>query len=422
MNKTTPRGTARRVRRALVAAHRYAGLAIAVFLIVTSITDSAIVFFRELDDCLNASLAYIEPPSQTAAPLPHLALRAQADLQLPAGYSVWELPLAPLPPGRALRLSLNHEGDGAQIYTAAYVNPYSGRLIGLRNQTDFSDPRNLMLLLYALHDTLMLGTLGTWLLGIAALLWTIDCFVGFYLTLPPSGPGHARRGWWTRWTPAWLVRTGSFFSAVSSFHRTAGLWLWPVLFVFAWSSVAFLMPALYQPVMSALFRSEHGESLPALPEPRSDPHLSWPEALKRGEELMAAEARARGFTIAAPALLSHEPEFGFFRYQVSSSLDLGSGGDTTVWMDSDTGRQVDFWAPTGRSSGNTVDSWLTQLHFGTKLRLLYRLFIFVVGIATAGLSATGLLIWLRKRRVRSAKARHQRKAGEEICLCGRAQT
>ena len=33
---------------------------------------------------------------------------------------------------------------------------------------------------------LALGGLGGWLLGVVALAWTIDCFVGFYLTLPMS--------------------------------------------------------------------------------------------------------------------------------------------------------------------------------------------------------------------------------------------
>ena len=44
---------------------------------------------------------------------------------------------------------------------------------------------NLMPFLYRIHRQLALpGKLGTWILGTVALVWTLDCFVGFFLTLP----------------------------------------------------------------------------------------------------------------------------------------------------------------------------------------------------------------------------------------------
>ena len=38
--------------------------------------------------------------------------------------------------------------------------------------------------IYSLHFKLALGMTGFWIMGIVALVWTLDCFVGFYLTLP----------------------------------------------------------------------------------------------------------------------------------------------------------------------------------------------------------------------------------------------
>lgn len=37
---------------------------------------------------------------------------------------------------------------------------------------------------YRLHYSLALDTIGTYAFGIIALLWTLDCFIGAYLTLP----------------------------------------------------------------------------------------------------------------------------------------------------------------------------------------------------------------------------------------------
>ena len=56
------------------------------------------------------------------------------------------------------------------------------------------------------------------LLGIIAIIWTLDCFVGFYLTLPrPAKRANAARaasvtrqldrGFWARWKPAWAIKT-----------------------------------------------------------------------------------------------------------------------------------------------------------------------------------------------------------------------
>jgi hypothetical protein len=89
--------------------------------------------------------------------------------------------------------------------------------------------------------------------GIAALIWTIDSFVALYLSLPISvrrheaGTGMAamvpRRSWWTRWKPSWLVKwRGTLFRVSFDLHRAAGLWVWGILLVFAWSSVGLNLP------------------------------------------------------------------------------------------------------------------------------------------------------------------------------------
>jgi hypothetical protein len=52
---------------------------------------------------------------------------------------------------------------------------------------------------YDLHMYLALGGTGAWVLGVV--IWTLDCFVGFYLTLPV-----AIAQFWRRWRPSWLIK------------------------------------------------------------------------------------------------------------------------------------------------------------------------------------------------------------------------
>ncbi len=62
--------------------------------------------------------------------------------------------------------------------------PELNRLFNSRAYQITEGWHNLMPFIYKLHYSLALGSFGIWVLGICALIWTLDCFVEFYLTLP----------------------------------------------------------------------------------------------------------------------------------------------------------------------------------------------------------------------------------------------
>ena len=119
-------------------------------------------------------------------------------------------------------------------FTEFFVDPWNGRELGRRIRGDLSQGSiNLMPFIYSLHWTLALSTPGQSVLGIVALIWTLDCFVGFYLTLP-RGSGSFR----VRWKYAWQVKwRASAFRVNFDLHRAGRLRVWSLLFIFAWSSV-----------------------------------------------------------------------------------------------------------------------------------------------------------------------------------------
>lgn len=103
-------------------------------------------------------------------------------------------------------------------------------------------------------------------------------------------------------------------------------------------------------------------------------------------------------------MMSHEPHFGFYRYQVQSSLDPSAHWcDTTVRLDSDSGKLVDFWAPTGLEAGDTFTTWIVDLHFGWLGGIIFRTQLFAVGIVGARSVVTGLVNWWRKLKTRSSE-------------------
>jgi uncharacterized iron-regulated membrane protein len=398
-----------RFRAWMLGVHRYTGLATALFLLVAGLTGSALAFYHELDALLNPELLRVAPPSRASRPLDPLELHRRLEAQLPAGARAISAPLEQ-EPHRAARFRVEAADErGDDEY---FVDPYRGRLLGSRREGDLGQGRkNVLPFIYRLHDSLALGEVGTVIMGSVALLWTVDCFVGAYLTFPPRTRAQRERSWFARWWPAWLLRTSHLFALVFSWHRASGLWVWSLLLVFAWSAVGFtLSEQVYSPVMNAAFGKD--AALDALladrVAPGSAPALSWHDARAAGRRLMASEAQERGFTVQREYRMSHHAEEGVYRYQVHSSLDVSDRyPDTTLWLDADSGELVAFYAPSGEHAGRTTSAVLFAMHLAALDGggMPFRVLVCVLGAVVALLSITGVWIWWKKLRQSAARAR-----------------
>jgi len=303
------------------------------------------------------------------------------------------------------------EGDGKKVFREFFVDPWRGRVLGSRAWGDLSEGRvNVMPFVYRLHYSLALDTTGGALMGIVALLWTFDCFVGMYLTFPArrrrrddedASRVQAARSWLGRWRHSWLVRTGKLFSTIFTWHRASGLWAWALLFVLAWSAVGFNLKDVYEPVMGTFLEySQVRRTLPKLDAPRPEPKLGWNEALAKGEAHMQAQAKARDVEVFEAYSLGYSAKNGLYSFRARTSRDVSDHeGRTMVWLDGDTGDFVAFDAPTGEHSGDTVNAWLFGMHMASvaPLGFAYRIIICIMGLVIAVLSASGVYIWWTKR-------------------------
>ncbi|HEY8066119.1 MAG TPA: PepSY-associated TM helix domain-containing protein [Methylosinus sp.] len=392
--------------------HRWTGLLMTGFLVVVGLTGSILAFHNELDRLATPWL-YATP--QDAPPLDFAALAEKAEALVPQGrvrnigYRFPEQVIVGMTPRKDAATGKPYELGFRQLF----LDPWTGDELGRRTPGDLSQGRiNLMTFIYLLHDALMLGPTGITILGVVALVWTLDCFVGFYLTLP-----IARSAFWRRWKPAWLIKSrASAYRVNFDLHRASGLWLWPVLLVFAWSSVMFDWRPLYDGVMHAFFQYEAPrEALEAL-RARPTPHhrLDWRAAQATGEALMAKEAADRGFTVTQARAMTYLIDKGVYILSFRSSLDVDAihAGNCSVYFDGDSGALLRVMLPTGQYAGNTITSWLYALHMGGVFGLPYRIFVCALGLIVAMLSATGVYIWSKKRRARRLGARHSRFADE----------
>jgi uncharacterized iron-regulated membrane protein len=390
------------IHRYLVWLHRWTGLLMAGFLVLVGLTGSLLAFRSKLDRMINPELYVNAQPGQKPLDLATLAERAESVApESRLGYYVVEegQVLVSMMPRTSPATGETYKPD----YDHLILDPYTGRELGRYRAGDLSQGRvNLMTFIYDLHTSLATRTSTGWMIvGIVALIWTLDCFVGFYLTLP-RGAG----GFWKRWKVAWQVKwNATTFRLNFDLHRAGGLWLWPILFIFGWSSVFLGLRQVYDPVTKALFdyqtdAAEFGKYL--LPMPLEKPALGWHEAERAGERLMAQVAAENHFTVTRPYGMAYIPSFGVYTYGVRSSRDIRAHGwDTSIWVDANTGELREVSLPSGQHTGNTISTWLWGIHYADLRDFLpFRVFVCVLGLLLVVLSVTGVYIWWKKRKGR----------------------
>lgn len=398
--------------------HRYAGLAMALFLTVAGLTGSVLAFYHELDEWLNPEFFRVAEAGDTIPPLA-LAERIERDhprlfvtwlpLDHEAGHSV-ELGVAP-------RIDPASGAPHALGFDQLFVDPASGAVLGERQWGACClERKHLLPFLYSVHYSLHLpGNWGIWLMGIVGLIWIVDCFLGFYLTLParargkPEGEddvmftnGNGERSYWQRWQPAWRIKRSAGASRLNfDLHRAGGLWLWGLLLILAVSSVSFnLHEEVFEPVVNAvspLTPSPFDGREERAPEKLIEPRVSLATILKNARH----EAQSRGWTETASGVF-YNPLYGL--HGVRFGKDHAPGlGNAWLYFDGATGEGVGGHVPGEGSAGDLFHQLQYPLHSGQILGLTGRIAICIAGLVVAMLSTTGVIIWARKRRALAAR-------------------
>lgn len=384
------------------------------FLVIVGLTGSVLSFREELDVWLNPELSTVA--TRDTPMLDPLVLRERAAALYPEAR-IDSVPLR-LEPGRSFEIRIQRRTlEGGALTTFVALDPYTGDRLGARDWGEVSLARkDILFFLYRLHYTLALpastGGLGAYLLGVIALVWTIDCFVSAYLTFPQQRRERraaSTKSWWDRWKPAWLIKFNAGAYRINfDIHRAFGLWTWAMLFIFAWSSVGFNLGEVYAPTMRALLGlTRPRPSMPMRSKPLDQPRLEWREALSLGHALLDEQARRQGFTIESEELLAFDREHGVYTISAHSSLDMGKNAEASVTFDADTGalRAAAWPGSASEKAGDVIDRWFTALHMAAVFGLPMKILVCATGMVITTLSVTGVYIWWRKREARRRPAR-----------------
>jgi len=393
------------LRTMLIVIHRWVGLLISTFLIVAGLTGSILAFYDELDETINPSL-HQYPSSISMQPLSPIELLSKIQKRFPHAHFDY-INLSATPEHSVVFFSeVIINGEAAD---EIFVNRYNGEILGHRLWGDIRQGwKNLLPFIFILHNSLALDVVGEYLLGIIALLWTLDCFIGLWITLP-TRVKRPKKNCLRRWRPAWRVRWhANSYKLNFDLHRAGGLWVWFMLLVLAWSSVSFnLRDPIYNPVMNYIFdMHDQLDNIDSLPEPLLKPPLGLAQILKLGRNYAQQQAQLQSFELGDEDAIYYEADKGVYLYDINSSASIRDNGSTRIIISAIDGRYLGVVLPNHESIGWQLDSWTRGLHQAQVGGLAMQIFISVMGLVVAVLSATGVIIWWRKR---SARVKTQEK-------------
>jgi uncharacterized iron-regulated membrane protein len=365
-------------RSAWFSLHRWLGIGLGLWFALVGLSGALLVYEDVLDAWLNPRLL------QTAARGPALtpgAIVQRAEDAYPLGQI--ERLRWPVADGEVYRLTLRVRPlrVGAERVEATF-DPVSGEHLGARPLEPLGlTPPHLMRTIYEFHRNVLLGPVGSNIVGIAGLLLLTSALSGFILAAPRSR-GALRR----------LVHVNPRTSATRiafDTHRSLGI-LFALTLLLATATGATLVYLNYVRDIVSVFSK-------VAPFPTVPWRSGEPSAPLSVDELVAVVNRAYPAHTLLEMRGSPDQVAGRI-FHLTQPGDVHRAGDTLVWVSPLSGEILVDRSRRTRNAGETFMHWLFPLHSGTAFGAPGMVIMCVTGVIPMLLVATGLWVWLRKRR------------------------
>jgi len=377
-----PKPAPARWRSVCRTAHRWIALVSMVLLVPIALSGSLLVWHDALDALINPGRYAGSDHGATQPTSLYLARAAEA---LPAGITAVALRY-PDEPGDPLTVTARGapREDGPASFRRVYLDPPTARVL------DVVDPRmSFVGFLHRFHENLTVpGLFGRQMVGWMGVAMFALALTGIWL-------------WWPR-NAAFVVglRWRRAPATTSNLHYVVGFWISIPLALVSLTGVYLAFPHTARSVTSSFApmspvppRGGAGSEAmrqialdadavlaKALEETHADAHGTRPAAIFVPRGGGARDETARR---AAP--------------QWRVVLRDATGGTMTVLVDDATGAVRRAGDPL---AGDRVAQWMRWIHEGSHSGPVWPCVVFLAGLALPALAVTGLVMWLRGRRIR----------------------
>lgn len=212
------------LRKALFQVHLWIGIAIGLYIVLLSVTGSALVFRREMD----AAFRPQAPPLTASTQTKLLSKEALTQVAL-AAYPGATVENVGGPQRRTALIRVSFERNGEKFERD--FNGLTGEDLG----EPFPWKAEALLTLADLHDDLLMleDRRGRFWNGVGSILVTLLCITGFFIWWP--GTKGWRRAMWVKWDASWPRFN---FDA----HSALGFWFFAIVFIWAVSGIYLSFP------------------------------------------------------------------------------------------------------------------------------------------------------------------------------------
>ncbi|MEO8195108.1 MAG: PepSY-associated TM helix domain-containing protein [Thermoanaerobaculia bacterium] len=362
-----------KLRPGIVLAHRWASLLAALFWLLQTATGTFAVFHWEIDD---AMVAGASRPLDLAA-IEHRA----AELAAPGSGrhvdSIWstagvpnrfDIFLEATPPdrGRVVRV------DGA------------GTVLRTRSDGERIAAGGLVDSVVLLHQTLLAGDAGKWIVGASGLLLLGNLAFGAVLAWPRPGQwGRALRPAGAQAGPARLY----------AWHRALGLWA--------------MLPAACLVAAGVLLAFETTTERLVAASPVDPPAFATPAGsapvIGMAEAVQIALARFPGAALSGIGFPSTASSLWSVRLRQADELRRAYG-KTRVYVSAVDGRVVAEFDALASTAGRRLMDSLFSFHTGEMAGLPGRIAVAGIGIWLVTMTVLGLRLWSARRRLRRGRS------------------
>ncbi len=357
------------MRKIVLAVHRYLGLMLGLFLLVSGVTGSAIVFSREFDSALNPALLHV-----SEQPLRASIDDVMTNIKRLSPERVLTSVHLPRSPNDAVEVLIK---DSA---LRIYANPYTGEVLGTRQAN-----RSLTGFLIDLHVHLLAGKTGEQVQGWAGVGAIVLCILGAWLWWPR--PGH--------WKRAFSIKgRASAFRFWFDIHRVVGACTLAFLLVTTATGAALaLYNSVTEPALVILTGQGTRQTAPKSAT-KVGSHVSLDSLLKQAT-LLFPSAQITRLTLPVTA-------HGAVGIRMRLPGEIHQFGRTFVWFNQYDGSLLRVDNALTAHLSVRIQSWLFPLHTGVYGGLLTQWMQVLVGLSLSLLTLSGPWLWFKKT---NAKAR-----------------
>lgn len=353
--------------------HRWPGIISAIIVFFVCITGTIAVYCDEIMDLSAGDARYVVEVKDQKLPVDSLINRIKEELPSRKAISYM---VAYKDPQRSVRFNTYSQEDGLKMI---YMDPYTGEILKDDGTIFF------FYTLVHLHNSLLLGKTGQWIVDIATLIFVLELLTGLYLWWPKRWNKSARKG-------AFKVRVNSTGKRLNyDLHKVLGFYSLGVVLLLSLTGLIIA----FQPLSNAVMKSFGADTTPIWKLPSApiqegrasyDVNLLIQDSFKQYPS--KSEARLMTYNL---------DKTGSYTLCLAERVSLKSAQSPQfITADRYTGELLQF--KEGTEKQLKVDNAIWVLHMGNWMGQFGKFITFLGGLIASSLPITGFYIWWGRRK------------------------